>query len=161
MPTPFLMKKCLSPVWAAALIFGAAACVTTDKNVTEIRNDDGSRVVKALSADGTSRTETHYRGDNSVVYVKTYLGMTKGSQPQSAVVKDSSGRVTMSENYSYNATGQLQQLVTLDAQGKVVMTMDYEYSTDGKYTGHRHTDSAGQLISQEQAEAIWSRLEPK
>lgn len=148
-------------MWATALLFGTAACVSPDKNAAEIRNDDGSRIVKILSEDGTTRTESHYRSDNSVAYVKTYLGMTKGAKPQSAVVKDSAGRVTMSENYRYNAAGQLQQLDTLDASGEVVVIMHYEYSADGKYAEHQHTDRAGNPLSQEQAEAIWSRLEPK
>lgn len=155
------MNMRLPLLCATVLALGTAACVSTGRKVTEIRNDDGSRVVKALSEDGTSRTETHYRSDNSTAYVKTYREMTKGARPKYAVVRDSSDRVTMSENYLYNSAGQLQRLETLNAQGQAVVIMTYAYSPDGKYAGHQHTDPAGYPLTQEQAEAIWATLEPK
>ena len=155
------MKKRLPILCAAVLLLGSAACVFPGKNIIEIRNDDGSRVVKTLSQDGTSRTEIRYRSDNSVAYEKTYLGMTQGARPQSAIVKDGSGRVTMSEHYRYNAAGRLQQLDTLNGQGETVVVMHYTYSADGKYTDHQHTDRSGNALTQEQVEAIWTTLEPK
>lgn len=155
------MKKRIPIICAAVLLLGSAACVFPGKKVTEIRNDDGSRVVKTLSEDSTSRTEIRYRSDNSVACEKTYLGMTRGARPQSAIVKDGSGRVTMSEHYHYNAAGRLQQLDTLNGQGETVVIMRYTYSADGKYTDHQHTDRSGKTLTQEQVEAIWSELEPK
>jgi len=155
------MKKLLPLLCAAALLLGSAACIFPGKNITEIRNDDGSRVVKTLSEDGISRTEIRYRSDNSVAYEKTYLGMTRGTRPQSAIVKDGAGRVTMSEHYRYNAAGRLQQLDTLNGHGEIVVIMHYTYSADGKYTEHQHTDRSGKTLTQEQVEAIWSALEPK
>lgn len=155
------MKKRLPILCAAFLLLGSAACVFPGKNIIEIQNDDGSRVVKTLSQDGTSRTEIRYRSDNSVAYEKTYLGMTQGARPQSAIVKDGSGRVTMSEHYRYNTAGRLQQLDTLNGQGEIVVIMHYTYSADGKYTDHQHTDRSGNVLTQEQVEAIWSALEPK